>query len=141
MEAISSYGSITGHSRPNILTSLPGMPTPTMVTLGARLRVIPKGGLTNSDFINNMSSEEVSVLVAILFADTDATTWSETLAHDVAHTLFTLAPETLCSYFKTPEKMDELAHPLAPRTDKIPTFEEDCICPALVPDVVKDRAL
>jgi hypothetical protein len=141
MGTISSYGSITGRSRPNISKSLPGTPTPTMISLGAHLRKIPRGDLTHSDFINNMSSEGVSVLVAILLEDTDTTTWSEMLAHNVAHTLLTLAPDTLRGYFKTPEKIEMLAHSLASRTDKIPTFEEDCICPALVPDVVKDRTL
>jgi hypothetical protein len=141
VEVISTYGSIAGRARPNTNPTLPDSPTPSMVTLGNRLRSIPKGKLLHSDFINNMSSEGVSVVVALLFEDTDTTTWSETLTHNVAHTLLTLAPETLRSYFKVEGKMEELARSLSTLVDKLPTFEEDDLCPALVPDVVKDRAL
>ncbi len=76
--------------------------------------------------INNMTSEGVSVVVAVLFEDTDTTTWSETLTHNMAHTLLTLAPETLRSYYKAPGKVEELAQTLSHLTDKRKILHAPC---------------
>ena len=138
---IPSYGSIAGRPRLPISSTLPGVPTPSMTALGHCLRSIPRGDLLHSDFVNNMSSEGISVVVALLLERTDTTTWSETFTHNVAHTLLTVAPETLRGYYQKEDKMDEFVRSLDNGIEKLPIFEEDYLCPLVVPEVIKNKTL